>query len=139
MEDYEKLLEQAYKNIKPIKARERFEIPLAKPRLQGNKTIITNFSQITSYLRRSPQHLAKYLSRELATSANLEGEKQERLVLQRKISSERINQKIESYVQEFVICKECKKPDTELIKQGNFTFVHCLACGAKHSVRTKIR
>lgn len=137
MGDYESLLTEAYKNIKPITNKsERFEPPKAEAMIEGNKTIISNFYQITSYLRRKPEHLTKYLSRELATSAQIDGE---RLILQRKISAERINQKIESYTQEFVICKECKKPDTELIKQDDFTFVHCLACGAKHSVRTKIR
>jgi len=135
--EYEKLLEKAYEKIKPITGKSnRFEPPKAKGLTEGNKTIISNFSQIASYLRRKPEHLAKYLSRELATSAQIKGD---RLVLQRKISSERINQKIESYIQEFVICKECKKPDTELKKEGQFTFIHCLACGAKHSVRSKIR
>jgi len=137
MNEYEELLEQAYKKIKPITGKsERFEIPQAQGRVEGSKTIIANFAQICSYLRRKPEHLAKYLSRELATSAQIQGD---RLVLQRKVTSERINEKIQSYIQEFIICKECGKPDTELIKQDQFTFVHCLACGAKHSVRTKIR
>ena len=35
-------------------------------------------------------------------------------------------------------CKDCGKPDTELIKEDRFTFIHCLACGAKHSIRNKI-
>ncbi|MEK6812055.1 MAG: translation initiation factor IF-2 subunit beta, partial [Nanoarchaeota archaeon] len=39
---------------------------------------------------------------------------------------------------EFVLCKECKKPDTELLREDRVTFIHCLACGAKHPVRSKI-
>ncbi|PIN93435.1 hypothetical protein COU61_00880 [Candidatus Pacearchaeota archaeon CG10_big_fil_rev_8_21_14_0_10_35_13] len=74
--------------------------------------------------------------RELAAPAIIDGE---RLILQRKLSSERINEKINSYSEEFVVCKECKKPDTELIKQEGYLFMHCLACGAKHSVRSKIQ
>jgi len=50
-----------------------------------------------------------------------------------------INEKIEAYATEFVICPECKKPDTELLKQDQFLFLKCLACGAKHSVRAKIQ
>ncbi len=136
MEEYEKLLTQAYKEIKPITNKSRFEIPSASSRIEGNKTIITNFNSIASHLRRAPEHLAKYLSRELATSAQI---KPSGLILQTKVLSTKINDKLQAYVQEFVICKECKKPDTELIKQGEFTFIHCLACGAKHSVRSKIR
>jgi translation initiation factor 2 subunit 2 len=130
--EYEKLLEEAYKKIKPIESKERFEVPKATGLFEGNKTIISNFLQISSYIRRQPEHFAKFLLKELATSGSIEGD---RLVLQTKIPSLRINEKIASYIDEFVICKECKKPDTTLEKQGNFNFMHCMACGAKKSVR----
>jgi translation initiation factor 2 subunit 2 len=136
METYEQLLNEAYRKIKPINTSiGRFEIPKAEGHFEGKKTIITNFSQIAAYIRRDLSHFQKFLLRELATSGQKEGE---RLVLNNKIPSEKINQKIEQYVKEFVLCKECGKPDTELIKQDRFTFIHCLACGAKHSVRSKI-
>ncbi len=137
MENYEKLLDEAYKKIKPIEeSSERFEIPLVQGMTEGNKTIITNFKQICDYLRRDCNHLLKFLQRELASPGTIEGD---RVVLVKKVPSSKIDEKINQYVQEFVICKECKKPDTELIKQGEFLFVHCLACGAKHSVRAKIQ
>jgi len=136
MTDYEKLLEEAHKKIKKIEGNgERFEIPKIKGHFEGKKTILTNFLQIASYLRRKPEHFQKFLLKELATSGNIEGD---RLILNNKIPSAKINAKIEEYVKEFVLCKECKKPDTELIKEDRLTFVHCLACGAKHSVRGKI-
>lgn len=135
--NYEELLEQAYEKVRPISSKsERFEVPKVSGMTEGNKTIITNFREICSYLRRKPEHLSKYLSRELATPSQIEGE---RLILQRKIGSDIINKKIESYIEEFVVCKECNKPDTELEKKEEFMFIHCLACGAKHSVRAKIR
>jgi len=135
MENYNKLLDEAYKDIKPITHTDRFEIPKIQGHLEGTKTILTNLQQISTYLRRDINHLLKFLLKELATSGAI---KQSRVILQRKISSAKINEKIEAYVKEFVVCKECKKPDTELIKDKGFTFVHCLACGAKHSVRAKI-
>ncbi|MFA5174129.1 MAG: translation initiation factor IF-2 subunit beta [Candidatus Pacearchaeota archaeon] len=135
MEDYEKLLNEAYENVKPIEHTERFEIPKIQGHVEGNKTILTNLQQIASYLRRDQEHLLKFLLKELATSGSI---KQNRVVLQTKISSNKINDKIEQYANEFVLCKECKKPDTELKKEAGFMFMHCLACGAKHSVRSKI-
>ena len=77
----------------------------------------------------------KFLSRELAAPAQVVERK---LVFVGKLSNDRINQKIEAYAKEFVICRECGKPDTELVKKQRFLFVHCLACGAEHSVRAKI-
>ena len=136
MENYEILLNEAYGKIKKTDNNgERFEIPKAEGHFEGKKTIITNFCQIASAFRRKPEHLQKFLLKELAASGQREGD---RLVLNIKIPSSRINQKIEEYAKEFVICRQCKKPDTELVKQDRITFIHCLACGAKHSVRSKI-
>src|SRR4030042_1396827 len=136
MENYEKLLDEAYNKIKkPETSGERFEIPKVEGHFEGKKTILTNFFQIADYLRRNPEHFQKFLLRELATSGQPDGD---RMILNNNIPSSKINQKIEQYVKEFVLCRECGKPDTELIKEDRFSFIHCLACGAKHSVRQKI-
>lgn len=135
METYENLLGEAYKKIKPISdSGERFEIPKIEGHLEGNKTFLTNIPQIISYIRRNQEHLVKFLLKELATAGSM---KNNILILQRKINSQKINEKIQDYVREFVLCKECQKPDTEIIKEKGFAFMHCLACGAKHPVRAK--
>lgn len=136
METYEKLLELAYKKVKTIgETGERFEIPVIEGRFEGKKTILTNFFQIATHIRRDSEHFQKFILKSLATSGQREGD---RLVLNNKIPSKKINSKIEEYVNEFVLCKECKKPDTEIIKEDRLNFLHCLACGAKHPIRTKI-
>ena len=136
VEDYEKLLSEAYKKVKPIKdSGERFEIPKITGHAEVTKTILTNLPQIASTLRRDQEHMLKFLLKELATSGKFKGTN---VILQRRIPSSKINDKIEAYTKEFVLCKECKKPDTEIIKKDRFSFLHCLACGAKHSVRAKI-
>lgn len=130
------MLDKAYKEIPEVKtSSERFEIPKAQSLVQGNKTIIANFIKIAQTFRRDIEHFQKYLLRELATPGNLDGP---RLIINRKISSVLINQKIEQYVKDFVICKECGKPDTTLNKEDRFTYVKCQACGAKHYINSKI-
>lgn len=136
MNEYEKLLDETYKKVKQVdSSSERFEIPKIEGHVEGKKTILTNFFQIASHLRRNPEHFQKFLLKELATSGQKEGD---RLVLNLKIPSAKINKKIEEYAKEFVICRECGKPDTELTKEDRMTFLRCMACGAKHSVRGKI-
>src|SRR3989344_49557 len=134
---YEELLDRALKQMpeKQENSGERFEIPRAQSRIEGNKTFLENFSQIVSTLRRDSVHLLKFLSRELAAPAQVD---ERRLIFVGTIGAERISQKIEAYAREFVICRECGKPDTEFVKKQRFLFVHCLACGAEHSVRAKI-
>jgi translation initiation factor 2 subunit 2 len=136
MTDYESLLNEAYTKVKIVEGKgDRFEIPQIEGHVEGKKTFLTNFINISSHIRRDPEHLQKFILRELATSGQREGD---RLVLNNKIPSAKINAKIEQYVKEFVICKECGKPDTELQKENRLSFLHCLACGAKHPVREKI-
>jgi len=136
MEEYEKLLESAYEKVKKVESNgERFEIPKIEGHYEGKRTILTNFLAIASYIRRTKGHFQKFLLKELATSGQLEGD---RLILNNKIPSAKINEKISLYIKEFVICKECGKPDTELEKVDRLNFLHCLACVAKHPVRSKI-
>lgn len=136
MDSYEQLVERAYSKIKVVgTGGERFEIPKAKGQIQGDKTIIVNAKPIADYLRRPLEHLAKYLMKELASFAEIDGE---RLVFKAKLNAARVNEKIESYVRDFVVCPECKKPDTEVISEHGIKFKHCLACGAKTPIRSKI-
>ena len=65
MENYEKLLDQAYNELKPLESSgERFEIPRIEGHVEGTKTILTNLQQIASYLRRDQDHLLKFLLKE---------------------------------------------------------------------------
>ncbi len=134
--DYSALLKEAKKQLPDVQEESgRFEIPSVKGHVQGNKTIITNFQQIVDVLGRPQEQLLKFLQRELATPAVVEGP---RLVLGRKIPSGLLNKKIELYCRDFVLCKECKKPDTKLVKEGRVLLLRCTACGAKHPIKSKI-
>lgn len=136
MEKYEELLKKAIEKLpKKIEKTERFEMPKVAGLIEGNKTIITNFYQIADILHRQPEHLLKFLLRELATPGNLE---KTRLILGRKISSNIINEKIEFYAKTFVLCPECKRPDTQLIRENKILMIKCTACGAKQPVKAKI-
>ncbi|MEK6812682.1 MAG: translation initiation factor IF-2 subunit beta [Nanoarchaeota archaeon] len=115
--------------------KERFQVPAVTGHVEGNKTIISNFSTIISMLQRDANHVLKYLQRELATPATIDGP---RLVLGRKISSSSVNQKIQQYARDFVVCKECDKPDTKLIREDRVLFLKCTACGAKEPVKAKL-
>jgi len=131
--DYESLLNKAYEKLPKIEDQvDRFRIPIAETMVQGNQTIIKNFSDIAEILRREPSHILKFLTKELATPAGLDGK---RAILQAKFPQKMIQQKIETYVVDYVFCKECKKPDTKLIKENRIVFLKCEACGAKSSVK----
>lgn len=136
MENYEQLLQEAYQKVKVVKTNgERFEIPKVSGQVQGKSTIITNITAIAGYLRRPLENLAKFLQKELASPGKIDND---RLILNTRQTSEKVNEKIQMYAKEFVICPECKKPDTEIIIEKGIKFKHCLACGAKSPIRRKI-
>lgn len=131
--EYEELLKKVYEKLpKKVEERKRFEIPVAICQIQGNKTLVKNFSEILSVFRRDASHLSKYLFKELATPGSVQDKF---LVLQRKVPREILQKKIESYVKEFVYCKECGEPDTKLKKEGRIFVLKCDACGARYPVR----
>jgi len=136
MASYEELLEKAYNKVKVVESRgERFEIPKVKGQVSGKKTIITNIKEIADHIRRPLDHLAKFLQKELAVSGRIESN---RLILNTKLNSAKVNEKIELYVKDFVLCQVCGKPDTEVISEKGIKQKHCLACGAKSPIKKKI-
>ncbi len=135
--EYEQLLERAYKNMPAVvQERERFEIPKVKGHFEGNKTIISNFSQIVQTLRREPEHFLKFLLKELAAPGDVN--RAGLLVFGTKIAASRVNDKIKEYAIEFVLCAKCGKPDTEIKKESSFTFLKCTACGEKRPIKSVI-
>ncbi|MBS3098675.1 translation initiation factor IF-2 subunit beta [Candidatus Pacearchaeota archaeon] len=133
MNSYELLLEKAYEEVKVVgKGKGRFEIPKVAGQVIGNSTIVTNLGQIASYFRRDIVHMSKFLQKELAVYGRVDGQ---RLILKTKLNSTKVNDKIEKYAKEFVICNVCGKPDTEVVSEKGLKIKHCLACGAKSPVK----
>lgn len=137
MDEYKKMLEEVRKSLPEVVfIKERFEIPKALGHIQGNRTIISNFLQIASNLRREVDHLLKYVLKELATPGEIK--KSGALIIGTKVPASRINEKIRQYANAFVLCFECGKPDTQIVREDNFTYMKCTACGAKNIVKAKI-
>ena len=134
--NYEELLKKAREEL-PESAfeKQRFEIPKVRGHIQGNMTVVSNFKQISQTLGRPTEHLLKFVLKELAAPGGL---KPKGLLIGTKVGASKINEKIKQYAQEYVLCPECGKPDTKIEKDGNFAFMKCTACGAKHSVKSKI-
>ena len=138
MEDYNKLLQNVRKELpEHVFQKERFELPKAKGHIQGNRTVISNFLQIADTLRREPGNMLKFVLRELATPGEIK--KSGSVIVGSKVPASRINEKIKQYASSYVFCYECGKPDTKIEKEGDFSFLKCTACGARHVIKSKIK
>jgi translation initiation factor 2 subunit 2 len=132
--DYGKLLERGYSQIpEKTTSGERFEMPVIDSITEGNKTIIRNFEFIANKLRRTPQSLAKFFTKELAVPASLEGP---RFVLSGRFTDRVLAERLKLFAELYVLCKECRKPDTNIrdSPHGGRMLV-CEACGARAPVK----
>lgn len=130
--DYEELLARGKEKSSKAGEDERFEMPEPEVLEEGNKTILKNFSKVADTLRRPGEHLLKFLRKELGVP----GERDDsRAVFQGNFSERQIMEKIEEYVEEFVLCPACRKADTELVEEERILKIKCEACGTKQAVR----
>ena len=128
MEDYEELLDRARRQLSRTKTDDtRFVIPEAKVLIEGKTTIFDNFDAICDYINREGEHVMKFLLNELGTAGKVEGV---RAIFQGNFSREAIEHQIQRYVNEYVLCWECKKPDTHFTKMEHVWALKCDACGA---------
>lgn len=135
MEDYEALLDRAIANLPDMETTDaRFVIPEPKIMVEGKTTILDNFNNIVDVLNREPDHVMKYLTREMGTAGKIDGP---RAVFQGRFSKDQIKANIEAYVEEFVMCSECGRPDTQLMKMDRVMVLKCAACGAHRPVKKR--
>ena len=135
--DYDKLLERAREGLEDVMQNaERFSPPVPEIMHEGSKkTIIRNFSEIVDSLRRDETHLYKFLLQELGTAGSVNNR---RLVLQGRVPEKKIKARIKTYIETFVVCQECNRPDTAFLRIGRTLNLHCEACGAKRPIRTNL-
>ncbi len=134
-EEYKKLLKRVIDST-PDKevAEDRFKVPIADVFYEGNTTVIRNFDKIANTLNRPADQILKFLLGGLGTAGEIVGS---RAVFQGKIPARNIKNKIKEYVDTYVICSECNRPDTHLVKKGRTTLIRCDACGAFRSVKAR--
>jgi len=133
MQPYEKFLDMAFERLpKRSEGSDRFQMPRANIQPAGARTIIINFIEIASTFRREPDHLQKFILKELATSGELQSG---RLVVQGKFRPEVVDKKIELYAKEYVLCPACNRPDTKFVREDRFLFLKCEACGSRHALK----
>jgi len=131
--DYKELLRRARSQLPPkVFEHKRFEIPPPHSSVIGMRTIIHNFKLISDTLNRDPQHVLKFLSKEMATAGTMDGA---RAIFKGKFGHNTIERLINRYTEEFVICPVCKRPDTKIVKERRLFFLICEACGARSSIR----
>ena len=98
----------------------------------GNWTFFRIFAEFPKLLRRDPEKILQYLSKEFATPAQYAGDK---AVFVGKKEPHEFTSLLERYVKEYLECPTCKSPDTRVERANRVNFLVCEACGAKSSLK----
>jgi translation initiation factor 2 subunit 2 len=131
--NYDDLLKRARNEIPEVTLKkERLEMPRLFVTMVGMRTTISNFKEVADTLDRDPQHILKFLTREMATAATYHDG---RAIFQGKFPRDTFERLLQRYMESFVICPVCKRPDTKILKEKRLSFIVCNACGAKSSVK----
>lgn len=133
--EYEKLLKRIQDKVSKNKSETtRFELPLVDVMWEGQRTFLRNFSEFPKVLRRDPDKVLQYLSKEFAVPAERVGEK---AIFIGKREPQDFTRLFEIYVKDYVECPTCKSPDTRIEKEKRISFLICEACGAKSTLKGK--
>lgn len=132
-DEYQQLLDRAFSQLPTLSAEKTdFVIPTAAVMTEGTKTIIRNINSIADVARRGVPEIARYLGKEFSVPVNVE---EQRLIINGKFPPEEIDRRVKKYFELYVVCKECKKPDTHLENAEKGMYLICEACGARYWVK----
>ena len=136
IKEYTKLLKEAKSKLPELEeTTERLKVPEIDAISEGNKTVIRNLQAIAKVLNRDIEHIMKYFMKHFATPGVKKGKN---VVLGRRILKPDLRKCLEQYIEDFVICPVCQKPDTELVSHGAYGYLKCHACGSKTPIKIKL-
>ncbi|KAH8880010.1 hypothetical protein GQ53DRAFT_670785, partial [Thozetella sp. PMI_491] len=115
-------------------ASKSYKIPPPQCLREGNKkTVFANIVEICKRMKRTEDHVTQFLFAELGTTGSVDGSR--RLVIKGKFQAKQIENVLRKYIIEYVTCRTCRSPDTELSKGENrLNFITCNHCGSRRSV-----
>ena len=134
--NYENLLKRIEKNLSKnsTDTDSRFEIPVVDVMWEGQRTFFRNFAEYPKILRRDPNKLLQYLSKEFAVPAEKIGDS---AVFVGKRDPDDFTRLLKIYINDYIKCPTCKSPDTKIVKEKRISFLICEACGAKSTIKGK--
>ncbi|KAF2156731.1 hypothetical protein K461DRAFT_316937 [Myriangium duriaei CBS 260.36] len=99
----------------------------------GIKTVVVNLSNVADQLARPPSYVIKYFGFELGAQTNIDP-KDDRWIINGAHEAGKLQDYLDGFISRFVLCRDCKNPETVVnIKDGHI-ILDCKACGHKTDV-----
>jgi translation initiation factor 5 len=113
----------------------RYKMPriIAKVEGRGNgiKTVLVNAIEIGQSLNRDAPEITKFFGCEIGSQTTYD---KDRAVIQGAHTAQDLQNLLCRYIEHFVLCQQCKLPETHYKIKNGVIFQKCMACGNKASV-----
>lgn len=94
----------------------------------GIKTVVVNLPNVAQQLARPPSYVIKYFGFELGAQTNIDP-KDDRWIINGAHDAPKLQDYLDGFINKFVLCRNCKNPETVVnIKDGDI-LLDCKACG----------
>lgn len=104
----------------------------------GIKTVVANLSGVAHSLSRPPSYVIKYFGFELGAQTNI-NPADDRWIINGAHEASKLQDHLDGFISKFVLCKNCKNPETDVvIKDGNI-LLDCKACGQRSNVDIRLK
>lgn len=115
----------------------RYKMPMVVSKIEGKgngiKSVIVNISDLALALHRDPGEVNKYFGCEIGAQTTY-NEKDDKAIVNGAHTTSLLQKSIHKYIEAFVLCPNCRLPETDYkIKNGCINH-RCKACGTKEMV-----
>ena len=117
----------------------RYQMPRLQAKVEGRgngiKTLIVNVTDIGLSLNREPPEICKFFGTELGSLTNFSQDKGvDRALVNGNHSAQDLQAMLCRYIENFVLCKQCRLPETTYKIKAGLISQKCAACGNKDAV-----
>lgn len=115
----------------------RYKMPAVFGKIEGSgngiKTVIPNITDVASSLHRSPGEVNKFFGTELGAQSRYSPDT-DKAIVNGAHTDGMLQELMHRYIEKFVLCPNCRLPESEYKIKNDLIFHRCKACGAKEMV-----
>lgn len=115
----------------------RYKMPTVFGKLEGrgngSKTVIPNIAEVGLSLHRDPGEVNKFFGCEMGAQTTYNAETG-RAIVNGHHTDKVLQQMVHKYIEAFVLCPNCRLPETDYKIKSGVIWHKCAACGAKEMV-----
>lgn len=112
----------------------RYKMPRLVPKVEGRgngiKTVLVNVVDLGTSLNRDGAEITKFFGFELGAQTTYSDD---RAIVNGAHNQQDLQHLLSKYIELFVLCPNCKLPETQYRVKSSVLFQKCLACGSKES------